>query len=279
MKLYCLSGLGVDRRAFQNIKADGVELIHIDWIDPLPKEALEHYAKRLFNQVNPEDGYNLLGVSFGGMIATEFAKIKHPNKLFLISTINNRSQLNLMFKIGSALMLHKLIPTSMARRSNFVTNYLFSVKDKNDKQLLTDILRDTDPVFLKWAMNAITKWNNNLKPKGIVIHGSKDRMLPLKQDAQYIIDGGGHFMIVNRADEISKLIFLELNTKEWKILKAEHEGCKYRIEEDKPEVGWYVYRFDENGKCTHDYLQNTEKIAIEFAEERFGVPQEIWKGV
>lgn len=206
MKLYCLSGLGVDRRAFQNIKAVGVELIHIDWIDPLPKETLEQYAERLFETVNPEDGYNLIGVSFGGMIATEFAKIKQPNKLFLVSTIYSRSQLNLLFKIGSALRLHKFIPSGLARKSNFITNYLFSLKDKKDKDLLADILKDTDPVFLKWAIDAITKWNNKIKPSGIVIHGSKDKMLPLKTEANYLINGGGHFMIVNRANEISSIL-------------------------------------------------------------------------
>ncbi|MCH2231147.1 MAG: alpha/beta hydrolase [Crocinitomicaceae bacterium] len=206
MKLYCLSGLGVDRRAFQNINAEGVELIHIDWIDPLPAETLQNYAKRLFSKVQPEDGYNIIGVSFGGMIATEFSKIKKPNKLFLVSTINNRSQLNLLFKIGSALRLHKLIPSSMARKSNFITNFLFSLKDGTDKDLLAEILKDTDPVFLKWAIDAITKWNNKIKPSGIVIHGSKDRILPLKANVQYSITGGGHFMIVNRADEISLII-------------------------------------------------------------------------
>jgi hypothetical protein len=209
VKLYCLSGLGVDKRAFSNIKAQGVELVHIDWIKPLPDESLTSYSKRLFEVVNPEDGYNLMGVSFGGMIASEFSKLKQPNKLFLVSTINSSSEMSTIFKLGSTLRLHKLIPVFIMTKSNFITNYLFGAYENNDKQLLKQILKDTDTSFLKWAINAITKWKNSEKTIGIKIHGSNDKILPLKTKANHIINGGGHFMIVSRGNEISDLIEAE----------------------------------------------------------------------
>lgn len=206
MKLYCLSGLGVDKRAFNNINIKGVELIHIDWIKPLSKESLQSYSKRLFEIVNPEDGYNLIGVSFGGMVATEFTKLKRPNKLFLVSTINSSSELPWLFKFGAVLRFHKVIPSSLMRKSNFMTNYLFGVKQKEDKELLKQILNDTDPRFLKWAINAIAHWKNSDKPFGIKIHGNNDKILPLKTEADYVIEGGAHFMIVTRGEEISGVI-------------------------------------------------------------------------
>lgn len=46
MKLYCLSGLGVDKRAFQNINVKGVELVHINWIDPVSNELLALYDRK-----------------------------------------------------------------------------------------------------------------------------------------------------------------------------------------------------------------------------------------
>ena len=148
----------------------------------------------------------MLGVSFGGMIATEFAKFKQPSKLYLISTINSTTQLPFIFKIGSVLSLYKMVPTGIVRRCNFITNYLFGTNTKEDKKLLNEILRDTDPKFLKWAIGAIVNWKNTEKPKGIVIHGSNDKMLPINQETQYKIDGGGHFMIVNRGKEISAIL-------------------------------------------------------------------------
>jgi len=205
VKLYCLSGLGVDERAFKNIKADGVELVHIAWIDPLPKETLEQYAKRLFDQIKPEDGYNLLGVSFGGMIATEFAKLKKPSSAYFISTVQSKGELPFLFKVAGLLQLHKIIPSRLLTKSNFIINYLFGVKTKEDKKLLKEILRDTDPKFLKWAMGAILSWKNRYF-SGIGIHGGKDKMLGYKRKMDYVIPGGGHFMIVNRANEISAVI-------------------------------------------------------------------------
>lgn len=206
MKLYCLSGLGVDKRAFQNINVKGVELVHINWIDPVSNESLAAYSKRLFEIVQPEDGYHLIGVSFGGMIAAEFSKLKKPKKLFLVSTINSASELSQLFKFGAALRLHKITPSGLMRKSNFITNYLFGVRDRKEKILLKEILRDTDPHFLKWAINAIVGWKNSEKPTGIKIHGNNDKLLPLSSDSDFIIGGGGHFMIVSRGKEISEII-------------------------------------------------------------------------
>lgn len=206
VKLYCLSGLGVDKRAFQNLNPKGVELIHIDWIDPLKNETIAHYSRRLFDLVQPEDNYNLLGVSFGGMVATEFSKFKRPEKLFLVSTITGKNELSRLFKTGSYLKLHKLIPTGLMRKGNFLTYYFFGTKQVQDKKLLTEILRDTNPGFLKWALDAVVNWDNQEKPDSIKIHGSKDKILPLTSDVNHTIKNAGHFMIVTRGHEISQIV-------------------------------------------------------------------------
>jgi pimeloyl-ACP methyl ester carboxylesterase len=206
VKQYCLSGLGVDKRAFKFIEPNGINLIHIEWIEPLSHETLKEYALRLFKVVNPEDDYNLIGVSFGGMIATEFSKIKQPKNLFLLSTIGSANELSKLFKFGSTLRLHKLIPGQILTRGNFISNYLFGVKNASEKKLLNQILSDTDPNFIKWAINAIVNWENSQKPKAIRIHGNNDKILPLRQNTDYVIEGGGHFMVISRAKEITEII-------------------------------------------------------------------------
>lgn len=210
MKLYCLSGLGVDERAFQNFKPDGIDLIHVPWLDPLPDETLQQYSQRLIDKVQPEDNYNLLGVSFGGMIAAEFSRIKRANTLFLVSTIQDRSQLRCLFKAGTKLKLHKLIPISLMKRPGALNNFLFGVRRAEDKELLREILNDTDPAFLKWAINAVANWQNPYRVEGIRIHGSFDKLLPLKSSAQYILKKGGHFMIANRGKEIAAIVEKEM---------------------------------------------------------------------
>lgn len=60
------------------------------------------------------------------------------------------------------------------------------------------------------------------------------------------------------------------------ILKAEHDGKRFEIVEDLPEVGFYLYVYLKN-KCIEDYLQSSIQTCKDFAFEKFGVPQNIWE--
>lgn len=60
-------------------------------------------------------------------------------------------------------------------------------------------------------------------------------------------------------------------------LVSKHNNQTFEIVEDKPEVGFYLYVYDTNGKNTHDYLQDTLQITKEFANKIFGVPLDSWK--
>lgn len=205
MKVYCLSGLGVDHRAFRNFHIEGYELVHIPWVTPLKNESLSEYAKRLFERTDLPEDYHLVGVSFGGMIAQEFKKIREPKSLFLISTISDRSQLSGIFKLGGKLKLYKIVPRIFIVRTNILINYLFGVKAKEDKRLLKEILHDSDIRFFRWAMGAIVQWKNEDNSSGIRVHGTKDKILPIKSNPDFSIQGAGHFMIVTDGKELSKL--------------------------------------------------------------------------
>ena len=205
MKIYCLSGLGVDKRVFKKLVIPGVQLIHVPWILPLKKESLSNYSKRLFEQHSFPKDYHLLGVSFGGMVAQEFAKIQKPKKLILISTIRGNHQLPTLFKISGKIGVQKLIPTSLLKSATLFSYYLFGVKRQENKILLKQILKATNSKFLKWAMSAIVCWQNKEQLEAITIHGSKDKILnPISPN--HLIKNGGHFMIVNKAKEIGEII-------------------------------------------------------------------------
>lgn len=55
-----------------------------------------------------------------------------------------------------------------------------------------------------------------------------------------------------------------------------HEGKRYLIKEDLPDVGFYLFVYDKSGKCTHDYLQDTLEVAKYHALSEFGVPIATW---
>lgn len=204
--MYCLSGLGADRKAFQYIRLNHVELIHIEWIDPLPNESLESYAKRLFDITIQDTEYFLMGLSFGGMLAQEFAKIRKPKQLFLISTINSATQLPRLFQIFGSCKFHYLLPNSLIKSVNGITRYFFGTQDERVDKIFREIQSETNPTYIKWAMTAILNWQNTQHIEAIRIHGDKDKLLPLPFKVDHIIQGGGHLMLIDHGEEVSTLI-------------------------------------------------------------------------
>jgi len=62
--------------------------------------------------------------------------------------------------------------------------------------------------FTKWAVNELVVWNNRQPLKNVLkISGDADKVIPPKKKAEIkLINGGGHFMIVDNAEEISQII-------------------------------------------------------------------------
>lgn len=54
------------------------------------------------------------------------------------------------------------------------------------------------------------------------------------------------------------------------------DGWHFEIECDLPEVGAYLYIWDEKGVGVDDYLQDSVQICMEQAFEDYGVPFDSW---
>jgi pimeloyl-ACP methyl ester carboxylesterase len=204
-ELYLLSGLGADRRVFDFLDLHGFKLRHIDWIKPLEDEKIESYAGRLLEQIKTHRP-TLIGVSFGGMIAIEIAKLIETNKVVLISSAITKADIPIRHRLAGSLWLNKLIPASLYRKANFVVYWLFGVKKKKEKELLKAIMDDADNDFVDWATNKIVNWKNEeMLANVITIHGTADLILPYKK-ADHVVQDGGHLMIVTRAEEVSRIL-------------------------------------------------------------------------
>lgn len=209
--LYIFSGLGADERVFQKIDFSGFSVKFIRWIVPLTNESMENYATRLLKQIKTPDPV-FIGLSFGGMMAIEVAKQINVDKLILISSSKTSKEVPFYFRMVGLMGIHKLLPAAILKKSNSLTNWFFGTESNLDKQLLNNILMDTDPLFLKWAMEKIVHWSNHTQVKNTYhIHGENDRILPLNFiDCNETIKKGGHFMILNRAEELTLIIRQQL---------------------------------------------------------------------
>lgn len=202
--IYLLSGLGADKRVYDFIDLSGHKLTHIDWIAPLNNEPLGDYAKRLAKQIHSTHPI-LIGVSFGGMMAIELAKLIETEKIILISSAKTKFDIPFYFRFTGWLKLHKLAQTALLKKVNWLTYWIFGAESEIERKLLKQIIQDTDPKFLTWAIDKIVTWKNEVISNVKHIHGTRDRLL-LLQTADFKINNGGHLMIVNKGEEISDVI-------------------------------------------------------------------------
>ncbi|WP_113639059.1 alpha/beta hydrolase [Nubsella zeaxanthinifaciens] len=206
-KVYIFSGLGADERVFKYLDLTGLEVTFVKWIKPQVNEILADYAKRLSAQIKDENPI-LIGLSFGGIVATEMSKIIPTEKLILLSSLKTRNEIPLLYRIAGKLNLHKIIPYSLLKSNTFFNRWLFGIIRKNDKDLFQKVLADTDIDFLRWAINVIVKWDNQLlHPQLYHIHGSKDKILPIRNAGNVIvIENGGHLMVLDKAKQVSEAL-------------------------------------------------------------------------
>ncbi len=204
MKIYAISGLGADERAFQFLDVP-FEVVHVRWIDPQPDESLNSYALRLSQQIDTSEPFALVGLSFGGMLATEMCKFINPAHTILVSSAETRKGLPWWFRMVGTLNATRLIPNGFMEVPRPVAAWFFGTKNT---ELLSYILDDVDVPFTKWAVRQIMKWDNQSPATNVLkIGGQADRVLPPKRDSKTIIlKNAGHFMVVDKAEQISHLI-------------------------------------------------------------------------
>lgn len=208
MKVYFISGLAADRTVFKYIQLPSCcQPVYLDWLKPQENETLTHYTSRLFDGHDLSEPFSVVGLSFGGMIASEIAKRYHPAHLILISSIPCVEHLPAYYKWAAKLRLQKLVPISLIQHAAVLKRF-FTTETPEDKQMLKKMIRNSDPYFIRWAMDAVLQWDNKEVPSNLChIHGKRDGILPVRfTKPTHIIERGGHLMILNEAKEINEIL-------------------------------------------------------------------------
>ena len=214
MNIYLFSGLGADERLFQKLKPiPGYTYVPVPYVRPASANTLADYASLLISAHNFRTPCIFGGVSIGGMIAQEVAQLMKPEKLILISTIQFEDETPGLFKWANTgfikALLHKPILELIAAVGD-----RFTIKSPEGRELFYSMLRDSDSSFMKFGAGVVMDWD---PPKANVpvirIHGTADRVFPLSRiNATDIslIEGGNHFMVYEKGEEIGELLANEL---------------------------------------------------------------------
>ncbi len=219
--VYLIGGLGLNASWIGKLSLSGKEIQPIDFPEPLFNETLTGYCQRL-NETYTFTNSIIIGVSFGSLVAQEIARLFPVKKLIIISGFLKKEELAWYIQLALPLQLHRFISPQFLAKHSFALKYFFSVNNQHHLQLLKKGIACTPASFFSWAIGIISSFKGGQLPQSYFrIHGGSDKIIPLSPSINYdhVVPRGGHFMIIDRKEEIlavlskyltSVLVFLHI---------------------------------------------------------------------
>jgi len=202
--VYFMPGLAASPAIFENIKLpeSRFDCHYLEWLLPESKnESIADYAARVAKNVK-HDNPVLIGVSFGGLIVQEMAKMVNARKVIIISSVRCNTEFPRRMRIAKKIHMYRIFPTSMVQNIQWLAKVSPS-KSMIAKRigLYEKFLAVRDKKYLDWAFKTIINWDRCDPDVSVVhIHGDADEVFPPKYIKEYIaVKGGTHIMIINKA--------------------------------------------------------------------------------
>lgn len=211
--VYLISGQGGDGRLFNNLTLPvGYEARHIIYERPEKGMSMKTYAQHLTNQIDTTKRFILLGVSLGGMLATEMSEMVSAEKVIIISSAKGRHELPGRYTFQKKVPIYKLVSPKTAKFGAKLLQPLVEPDRQKEKETFKAMLRDKDAVFLRRTIEMIMHWDRTKAPENIIhIHGDKDHTIPIRKvDYDILVPGGSHMIMLTRGEVVSELIREEL---------------------------------------------------------------------
>lgn len=219
-RIVFISGLGANELAFSRIGDLGLEKVFVKWLVNNPDESFEEYTLRIIEKYHIESGDVLVGLSFGGLVAQEIAKILNSNIVILISSFRDVNDLKSIFRMPLQSGIYRLMPTfKVPILDEMIANFLNS-GSKESIPILKNMIESTDFKLMKWSLKMIAESNGlsnrNLQAYNII--GDQDKILKLwKNSTTTIIKNGSHFMVFDKSREVTKIILDILKSQNYQL--------------------------------------------------------------
>lgn len=200
--VYFMPGMAANSSIFENIRLPEAdfELFKLEWFVPDKNMSITAYAKKMTKTIVHENPV-LVGVSFGGMLVQEMAKIIRVKKVIVISSVKHTSELPKRMIFAKYTKIHKLLPTGLVNNVELLAKYAFGESVAKRLELYEQYLSIRDKYYIDWSIDQIVNWKQAIRlPNLVHIHGDKDAVFPISHIKDCIpVKNGTHTMIIHRA--------------------------------------------------------------------------------
>lgn len=213
--IYCVPGMGASGKIFARVRIEGRPLRMIEWLEPQRRESIQDYARRMAENIDSEGPVDLMGLSFGGLVAVEIARIRPVRHIFLISSIKSKQEKPFFFKLMRVAPFYLTNVRFVRDRTIWIWGRFFGLNNKKQVDFYYRIMPDLSDRYHRWSVRQICNWKNSETTVPIThIHGTKDRVFPVKScDPCHLIPDADHAMVFTHGPEVSRLIRDELDSR------------------------------------------------------------------
>lgn len=178
-EVYMMPGMAANPLIFERIiLPNNFKINYLEWLMPSENEKLDNYVSRLSKLIVGKN-IVLIGVSFGGIIVQEIAKIISVHKVIIISSVKTSKELPFLMQLGKNIGAHKFFPVSWLQSFESLAQFALGPSINKKIELHRKYLSVRDKKYLRWSIDKITGWNNDNYPDNLIhIHGTHDLVFP-----------------------------------------------------------------------------------------------------
>lgn len=212
---YFIGGIATDVHLYAYQLKAVPNSVYLPFHKHIKGETLAEYALRFADSINIEEPFNIVANSMGGMMTMELIKHIKPQKTILLSSVKCRKEMPWRLRQLKYTGLHKLLPgVAFKAGVRYGSKFLREInKTPGMRDIVVQMARNNAPEFLYWCVNAIVNWNGAADYNNdiIHIHGTKDKMFPIKNISGAIpVEGGSHNMLLTEPERITQLLLDKL---------------------------------------------------------------------